>query len=722
MSENYLVNKSDVLLQEWNKLLNFEDMNHDSGKPLNELYIECRNSLFESSDFDENGSIDEPEGVYVKPYTIPKKIFSKPLEIKESFSIRDTEPAYKLYMNEKYTPAYYFDPASRTYPAEFPKSVTRFHNQTIDLKKYGLNSQISFQFINNSLKSVSSPTVLAVTVNIADGKFKDNYTQYIHKSGYSMGLTKSKKQLQIPNSKTQSPEVYNHLINQILILGNKEKDHFFKINESNKTPENIIRGKRMIYYKLLGDLLHAVFATPEDLVFTLDSYLRDRCIKNRVAIVAKEKNILDVIFDKKTKLYKVWIDKLYHRDKGTIYEIEGGIKSRPSKLNRTKSSSKTASKFKSASSGLSGKEHVLEGRDDVSNFLTVRKNGEKYRKIHVSCFNYHPVDGIINGGRRRVKGGIGKMGEIVNQDINILPEYHTLKGIIGTSIVDLLNYVKSKVETQQNLHESNIEMINQELQEEVQEESNIMGVKQHALTSAEEDILNLINTILENTDEKTMGKSDAMIDLIELLVDKTSMISEKDLEIYLLRSMCKDETECLKIINILNSLTNDKGLFVYDYRILNDFIENIDLIMNEEETVSIVEEETVPMIEEETVPMIEEDTVPMVEEDTVPMVEEEYPLDQNKTVFGFNGNTTLNTNKTIVPMVEEEDDLYKNKTVFGFNGNTNHNTIETYGGKMKDNRKTVKKRKNGRMKQKTRKRKTKRRQIKKNKISKKKRN
>ena len=31
-----------------------------------------------------------------------------------------------------------------------------------------------------------------------------------------------------------------------------------------------------------------------------------------------------------------------------------------------------------------------------------------------------------------------------------------------------------------------------------------------------------------------MGKSDAMIDLIELLVDKTSMISEKDLEIYLL--------------------------------------------------------------------------------------------------------------------------------------------------------------------------------------------
>ena len=207
---------------------------------------------------------------------------------------------------------------------------------------------------------------------------------------------------------------------------------------------------------------------------------------------------------------------------------------------------------------MSGKEHVLEGRDDVSNFLTVRKNGEKYRKIHVSCFNYHPVDGIINGGRRRVKGGIGKMGEIVNQDINILPEYHTLKGIIGTSIVDLLNYVKSKVETQQNLHESNIEMINQELQEEVQEESNIMGVKQHALTSAEEDILNLINTILENTDEKTMGKSDAMIDLIELLVDKTSMISEKDLEIYLLRSMCKDETECLKIINILNSLTNDK--------------------------------------------------------------------------------------------------------------------------------------------------------------------
>ena len=39
---------------------------------------------------------------------------TKPEVIQETNSIRDTEPAYKLNMPEKYTPAYYFDPASRT--------------------------------------------------------------------------------------------------------------------------------------------------------------------------------------------------------------------------------------------------------------------------------------------------------------------------------------------------------------------------------------------------------------------------------------------------------------------------------------------------------------------------------------------------------------------------------------------------------------------------------
>ena len=50
------------------------------------------------------------------------------------------------------------------------------------------------------------------------------------------------------------------------------------------------------------------------------------------------------------------------------------------------------------------------------------------------------------------------------------------------------------------------------------------------------------------------------------------------MEIYLIRSICNDDTKALDAYNLLDSLTRDHGLFVYDYRMLNDFVTNIETI------------------------------------------------------------------------------------------------------------------------------------------------
>jgi hypothetical protein len=678
-------------------------MDHDAGNPKNSLYQICRDSLFNNIE-----EVDYPDLAYVKPIIIPKKdIYTKPSVIRENFSIRDTEPAEKIGMNEKYTPAYYFDPATRRYPNEFPSSVTKFHNKTVDLNKYGLNIQISFKCMNHNFQEVAKPTVIAATINIDHKNFKDKYTEYIHKTGYSMAVTKSKKQLKIPDSKSQTAEDFNHLINQILILGNGEKDYFFTMNEAIMTPDNIKRGQRMILYKLLGDLLHAVLATPDDLVFTLDTYLKDRCRRNGVAVVAKEKNQLDVMFDVKTKLYKVWIDKLY--DNG--HEIIGGITTKksskiPIKASATKPSvKKTLTKGKKGE--LTGKEKLLaDGRKEVSQYMTVRKTGEKYKKILVSCFNYHiageEIPDLYGGSNNEYK------------DLNNFLEYRTLKDIKEHSLAELLKYAKEKIENQQRINQDVIEKINDEKEIDQEMTINTELTFSEGVMSVENEMLTLINKLSEFSDEKTMGKSDEMNDLIELLVDKTSMISEPDLETYLIRSICKDDNKSLEVINLLNSLTNDSGLFIYDYRLLNDFIENFDLI--KEETEQINQEVVSETMKEDATENMEESAngVFSLLRDKITAYtnrNEKYePIQEDINKY----NLLPEKEKTEIDSILKDNFMKTNEppkinTIF----NEPSAIPVGVGGKAN------KTKKNKRKKQKTHKRKTKRRQIKKNKISKK---
>jgi len=157
-------------------LLNFEDMNHDAEKlvqksKINVFYEKCRNGLFKK------GFPDEwvpPDLAYFKPTFIPKKdLYGKPSVITQNYSVRDTEPAKKLGMEEKYTPAYYFDPASRTFPATFPASVSAFHEKIIDLTKYGLAVALKITFMDNNMVIKNDGKNMRITIRSQIPEFQD---------------------------------------------------------------------------------------------------------------------------------------------------------------------------------------------------------------------------------------------------------------------------------------------------------------------------------------------------------------------------------------------------------------------------------------------------------------------------------------------------------------------------------------------------------------------
>ena len=147
---NSVDDTTEELLQKWNIGLNYQDIVHDAdglpNKKTNKLFQKCLPKI--------SGENETPLQ-YILPIVIPKKeLFTKPTFITERFSIRDTEPGYKLNMEEKYTPSYYFDPATRMYPKKFPPSVLNFNGKTVNLKKYGLNVDMTFNFMDIKKKKI----------------------------------------------------------------------------------------------------------------------------------------------------------------------------------------------------------------------------------------------------------------------------------------------------------------------------------------------------------------------------------------------------------------------------------------------------------------------------------------------------------------------------------------------------------------------------------------
>lgn len=550
----------------WHRNLNREDMDHDA-EPLlkkggNKLFLKCRDELFDT-EFVENY---QGEGVHTElPYSvsaiIPKRMgLTKPQVIQETKSIRDTEPAYKLNMPEKYTPAYYFDPASRTFPFEFQEDTTKYHGETINLTKYGLIVEIKIEIINSN--------ILAMEIITDFDEFKDTYTTYIHKAGYVV----KKVGARFVATKKNDPDVY--------ILGNKEKDAFFRTNVNNNNPDIIKKGKRLILYKLLGDLLHAAFAEEHDLVFTLDTYLRDRCIKSGVSCVAKEKDYLDTLQNRQNNIWTLFYDKVYDKFGNEYYpEIGGG----PYKKNKPKKAIKAHTTKREKNENIPRKpqkNYVADGHEKNIKYSLSRKgNGVKYKKLCCSMYHYHARKNEeqmdTEGGNNNKKLQLGGT-NYENKLDNLKP-----------NLTSLLTFIKDDIEIKKTQDLARFQEFLTEFSYENEDSSEIVYEEHY------NEILELISS-LEGKEEDVIGNSEDFIDLIHLVVDK-NIIFEGELENFLIKTICKDEALSKDVQNKLDELTDNLAIYTYDYRILTDFKEYFfsqDEINPETETMDVIQEET----------------------------------------------------------------------------------------------------------------------------------
>lgn len=337
MNLNYKINSNNTGLQDWNYDLNIEDILHDmegikkTDLAKNMLFQQCLSEILNVPTFPvtladvnemitegvEQTLMDEDEdATYHNPIKIPKSSKTKPDQLKAvKYTIHDTYSGKKIGIPDKITPSYYFDPASRSYTKpEVARNLNTFLttngllNTPVDLTKYGFTDTT----ITMNYKKIQKWNYLVLNVNTPDDNFNIKIT---------------------PNKGEYDPEE-----SQFPYLeGNEAKAKFFIANATKFEDRKFVtHGKRFILCKLLGDLMHAVFASSGDCVFTNDSYLRDRCIKNKVDVIHREickKGMIDCKDEFHTAKQKGGVGKNVKGKKTVIKSAKKELKTNPKKFN-----------------------------------------------------------------------------------------------------------------------------------------------------------------------------------------------------------------------------------------------------------------------------------------------------------------------------------------------------------------------------------------------------
>ena len=322
MTLNYQVVYKNKDLPRWNYDLNREDILHDAGNiqqlNKNKLFQKCLSEILTEKLATKKVLMDEHEdATYFNPIKIPKTSNVKPIQLHSvNYTIHDTYSGKKIGIPDKITPSYYFDPASRSYTKpEVARNLNTFLttnrllNAPVDLTKYGFTKTtitMSYEFKkwNYLVLNVKTP--------------HDNFNIKI-----------------TPNKGEYEPEE-----SQFPYLeGNEAKAKFFRENaEKFEDRKFVTHGKRFILCKLLGDLMHAVFASSGDCVFTNDSYLRDRCIKNKVDVIHREickKGMIDCKDEFHLAKHKGGVGKNVKGKKTVIKSAKKELKTKPKKFNQT---------------------------------------------------------------------------------------------------------------------------------------------------------------------------------------------------------------------------------------------------------------------------------------------------------------------------------------------------------------------------------------------------
>ena len=322
MTMNYQLDYDNEDLQWWNYDLNREDILHDADtiKLLNQnkLFQQCLSEILTEELATEDVQMDEyADATYFNPIKIPKASTVKPFQLSSvDYTIHDTYSGKKIGIPDKITPSYYFDPASRSYTKpEVARDLNAFLttngllNTPVDLTKYGFTDTT----ITMDYERIQKWNYLVLNVNTPDDNF-------------NIKITPNKGEYEPENS--QFP----------YLEGNEAKAKFFRENATKFEDRTLVtHGKRFILCKLLGDLMHAVFASSGDCVFTNDSYLRDRCIKNKVDVIHREickKGMLECKDEFHMAKQKGGVGKNVKGKKTVVKSAKKEMKTNPKKFNQ----------------------------------------------------------------------------------------------------------------------------------------------------------------------------------------------------------------------------------------------------------------------------------------------------------------------------------------------------------------------------------------------------
>jgi len=620
---NYEKDTRDPELRQWNRALNYTDIVHDVSTDIktNRLFTTLLSNMFPEHPVIPRYKKDyEPYSVYTNNilcYPLPNNAMTiRPAQLKNKYGISDNCKSSKFSMIEKITPSYYFDSAGREFEDKrdgiFGEMETFCHingiiKREIDLSKYDVNYKMIIDFTDHN-----NEKCLEITLKYIPGlKHKLDLTAVVNPTGYQVH---GKPLFLIDEFPYETEKKKEKKIKKIYYLGgNTEKEFFFRKNEDIHNNTNNGSGIRMIICKLLGDLSHLVFSCDNDIVVTTDSYLRERCIKNKVAVICRdtvEKTTVprDCIVhaddddddgNKKSKKGKKGEERVkvyyYIPIQSDLFLSEclaGGTNNMPSNGQKDKKNGGTTSEYNLFANG-SNKENVKNYIDNyVDNLKNFLKNPVFVNKYKCADEAMNYIDKLITFLNGKVKSEIDKIATYQSIDdfnskimrwfpLDMIVETHdvireTPSYFIPTKITKIFPELGDTIDGFDNkipFKKLAIEEIKIENNHSLKDILKYLSKNLNELRESDEVIE--CQEIIENLNKKDKIIPEDLFTLLDICVDNEFIHEDNILFEYLLFICDYNIIDAYTYCTVLMQLTYITGYYIYNYNIIKAFAEKI---------------------------------------------------------------------------------------------------------------------------------------------------
>jgi hypothetical protein len=585
-------------LQEWNINMNYSDMFHDAcGKSFekNKLFKELTKKI-----------VPQPKKAYalylsnIYYHNLPKtKNNNIPEQLERcgiKYGIQDNKDPHTWGINnKKITPGHYIDSASKEYNDVYFKQLQDFceeneiTNKVIDISKYGITEfKIKISFIHYYDKE-SNKNVECIKFALIIGSTNKEFLYIIVDcNGKAQECGPDDNTIDIIRKGRKDHIIYYFASN----VANKL---FFEKYEKTNLEKEKEKGRKLILCKLLSDLTFIIFSSDSDVVCSTDSYLRERCIKNKVPIITSEtKNNITIFYflpiQKDNYLESCKIENQPPEDinckvLAKLEEMRGGG------LNSIEKNSEH-NIFANDSNKQNVKNYIDSYIINLNIFLKVSVFYNKYTCKDEAKIYINKLIDFLNG---KVKNEIDKIE--TNQSIDKF-NIEIMKWFPLDIIVETNDTIR---ETPDIFLPTNITKIFPELDDTIEGFNNKIPMSFKKLAVEEEikiennyslkDILYYLSknlTQYKDSDEVIQCK-----DMIEQLKLKEQIVPN---DLFLLFNICIDNTfinediilfeyllyickydiiETYTLYTALMQLTYIDGYYIYNYNIINDYVNSV---------------------------------------------------------------------------------------------------------------------------------------------------